>query len=188
MQMSPSGFVMSAPYQRLAGLPPYGPLATSFPRAFAQTGREGMVVEFTTRDGQTWIGNFRPGNGGADGLYEHPSGRGVVVVSAGTLYIVDPDDRHADIYLDGVMAVWEYWGDLIVDWAGIAFGRLGPKGFIWRTRRVSWDGFDRTSVEGDRLLGLAWSPLGGPEWVPFVVDLNTGEVEGGNYDGPEIAF
>jgi hypothetical protein len=39
-------------------------------------------------------------------------------------------------------------------------------------------------IENDKILGQAWSPLDDREY-PFAVNLATGSVEGGSYNGPE---
>lgn len=62
---------------------------------------------------------------------------------------------------------------------GLAFLRIGPSGVLWRTRRISWDGFMAIEVGANRMTGLAWSPVD-DEWVPFSVHLATGQVEGGS--------
>lgn len=49
----------------LKGLPPYGPMAISFPEELGKKGQEGMVVEFQTNK-ETWVGNFRQGLGKVD--------------------------------------------------------------------------------------------------------------------------
>jgi hypothetical protein len=62
---------------------------------------------------------------------------------------------------------------------GLAFARLGPKGLLWHTRRISFDGFDQVQLDGDRLTGLAWAPI--DDWRPFSVDIRSGRSHGGAY-------
>ena len=52
-----------------------------------------------------------------------------------------------------------------------AVRRLGPKGLVWHTRRLSWDGFDQLRIVDGQLRGLAWAAF---EWREFRVELSTG--------------
>lgn len=167
------------------GLPAYGPRATSIPAGWGHGAREGMVVEFVTDTGETWIGNFEPGLGGADDVRRHPNGRDVLVIAAGTMWVVDPDRRVAAEASPAVFAVWPVRDpdSLVMSTHDLAFFRLGPKGVVWHTRRVSWDGFRDVHVSPTEITGLAWAPWE-PEWSPFTVDLRTGRAQGGSYNGP----
>jgi len=71
-----------------------------------------------------------------------------------------------------------------MSWQGLAFVRLGAEGRTWHTRRISWDGFKQVQLSSTKISGLAWAPWD-PEWTPFTVDLRTGRVEGGSYNGPD---
>lgn len=175
-------------FRRLQGLPPYGPIATGFPEQWASLGGEGLVVEFAGANGTTWVGNFRPGLGGLDAVRWHPSRAQVLVVSAGALWCVDPDSRSAEEIEPAVFNIWELEsGDLLIDDQGLALVRLGGSGVVWRTRRISWDGFQNVQLEAEQLVGEAWSPIE-DRWLPFSVDLETGRVGGGSYTGPEMHF
>ncbi len=166
----------------LSGLPPYGPMATPFPREWGRLGREGMVVEFHGEAG-TWVGNFQPGLGGLDRAALHPDGRHAVVISGGDLWVVDPNDRTAQQLLPAIESAFEVhdpdgW---IYSRQGLALARLGPAGLIWHTRRLSWDGFDELAISGYEMKGLAYSPLD-DRWHPFRVDIRSGASQGGSYD------
>ena len=175
-------------FRRLQGLPAYGSLAVGFPSEWASLGREGLVVEFAGADGTTWVGNFRPGLGGLDAARSHPNGALVLVASAGALWCVDPDSRFAEQIAPAVCEIWELEsGDLLFDTQGLAFVRLGRAGVVWHTRRISWDGFQDIQLEAEHLNGEAWSPIE-DRWLPFSIDLKTGRVAGGSYNGPEMHF
>src|SRR5437899_12361110 len=47
-------------------------------------------------------------------------------------------------------------------------------------QHLSWDGFKNITITGNELSGFAWRP-GENDWVPFRVDLRTGDAEGGSY-------
>lgn len=52
----------------------------------------------------------------------------------------------------------------------------------WRSRRISWDGMWDLRIENDKVKRSAWSPFDDREH-PFAIDLRTGAVEGGSYNG-----
>jgi hypothetical protein len=126
-------------------------MAAGFPEEWAHLGREGLVVEFAGTGGATWVGNFRPGLGGLDDVRWHPNGMQVLVASAGALWCVNPDSRAAEELAPAVFKIWELEnGDLLIDDQGLAFVRLGRSGVVWRTQRISWDGFQNVCLETKR--------------------------------------
>jgi hypothetical protein len=165
----------------LQGLPAYGALPAAFPAEWGRLGREGTVVEFKTASA-TWVGNFRPGLGGLELAQLHPNKRDAVVVAAGDLWVVDAPSRSAELVLPAIDTAWEVrnpegW---IFSRQSLALARFGPKGLVWHTKRLSWDGFDQLSVGQSEVTGLAWSPSD-EEWHPFRVDLFTGRSAGGSF-------
>lgn len=172
---------MFSGFKLLLGLAPYGPLATAFPSEWGRPGREGVVVEFDSAAG-LWVANFRPGLGGLKVVFPHPNGRDAVVIASGDRWVVNPRQRSAELLLpaiDSLLEVQEPNG-WILSRQGLALARLGPEGLLWHTRRLSWDGFDQLRIEGDEVLGLAWSPFD-DQWRAFRVDLRTGRSSGGTY-------
>jgi len=175
-----------ARFEVLPGLLPYG----DSPEAFTATGqgrhREGYVVRFEPDGAESWVGNFQRGQSSLDLVCDHPNGRELIVVAGGQGYVVDPADK----------AKREYWGGqieavipvpelgIVVFGNGLWFEAVGPSGHCWATRRISWDGMQKVRSEGLRLLGEAWYPMADGHWVPFEVDIASGECLGGSYDGP----
>ena len=88
----------------LPGLPAYGPMPMAFPPEWGHFGREGTVVEFETDEG-VWAGNFQSGLGGLQFAGPHPNGINVVVIAAGDLWIVNPDERTAVRMLPSLQAI-----------------------------------------------------------------------------------
>ncbi len=173
-------------FRQLPGLPPYGPRALTFPEQWGLGAREGLVVEFTPDEGETWVGNFQPGIVGVDQALSHPNGRDVIVISNGALWIVNPATRIAS---EIASAMIDYWhvsdpDGYVFNKQGLAFIRLSAQGVVWNSRRISWDGFRCLKLEGHRLSGLAWTPID-DAWLPFTLDLRAGRVEGGSYSGPD---
>ena len=174
-------------FRRLPGLPPHGPVAVTFPPQWGAGAREGLVVEFARDAGGRWVGNFQPGIGGVDDVRSHPNGRDVLVISNGSLWIVNPVTRTADEVASAVFDVWAVTDPdgYLLNNQGLGFLRLSADGVLWRSRRISWDGFSDLRFEGDRLVGKAWSPVE-DAWLPFELDVQSGKVEGGSYTGPAM--
>jgi hypothetical protein len=170
----------------LPGLPPYGPLPAAFPARWGTSGRQGTVVEFRTADG-SWVANFQPGIAGIDLAEVHPNGRDAVVVASGDLWLVNTEARTAECLLpaiDSVLAVDNPKGWVFTR-QGLAFARLGPGGILWHTKRLSLDGFSQVRVEGDRIVGLAWTGID-DQLEPFEVELSTGRSRGGGFANDDI--
>jgi hypothetical protein len=174
-------------FEVLPGLPPYGPLALPFPASGESNHHEGFVVRFFPTESESWVGNFQPGLTRFSEALAHPDGRHVVVISGGQAYIVDPQRRESAMELGGCHFVSTLQpGDLLVLVSPIDLTALGPEGPLWRTQRISYDGLRALAVNDEILRGEAWSPRGVDDtWVPFEVNLKTGAVAGGSYDGPD---
>jgi len=180
-------------FRILPGLPPYGPMAETFPPEAARRGIEGFVVEFEHENAR-WVGNFVGGWGGFTGVLAHPNGAAWLVVTGGDLWYVDPRTRQAEPAGSGVQAAWpvsEPEG-YVFDRSGVAFCRIDAGGLRWQTRRLSWDGFRNVTLGVDTLRGEAYTPVDAEQmWHPFEVTLHTGESTGGAfafYDDPTLPF
>lgn len=173
-------------FRILAGLPPLGDLAVSFPPDWGKLAREGLVVEFVGDDEVTWVGNFRPGIGGLEGVRQHPNGKNVLVISSGDTWVVNPTTREATEIAGAVDALWTVSDPegVVLSLQGLALLRISSEGIVWQTRRISWDGFAEVEVSSAEVTGVAWSPFS-EAWVPFVVNLRTGQASGGSYLEPD---
>ncbi len=170
-------------FRVLPGLPPYGPLALAFPASFGRTGQEGYVIEFCPDTSAAWVGNFRRGWGGYEGVCLHPNGSDVVVVASGDGYVVNPRTRELKGEIPGhIDYLWQVSNPsgFVYDRQGLAFVRIGPGGVYWHSRRLSWDGFRDVAFSVERIAGLAWEPPD-DRWCPFEVELATGHSKGGSY-------
>jgi hypothetical protein len=173
-------------FEILPGLPPYGDL----PEPFSSTGhgshREGYVVRFNPEAAAPWVGNFQPGHTSFYDVLPHPSGREFMVVAGGQGYVVDPNDRSKKVFVGGwieIALLLPQWNGLLLG-DGLQFELITPAGLQWRSRRISWDGMQNLRLEGMLLFGEAYDPAGDC-WMPFKLDLCTGEFTGGSYYGPE---
>lgn len=167
-------------YEILKGLPPYGPPAEPFPGKRGMHS-EGFVVRFNSDNGESWVGNFQPGSGGCDSVFEHPDQAHFLVISGGTGYVINPLTRGCSGRFGGsintVFAIPEL--NILVFGDGIRFEAIGPKGRVWLSNRVSWDGMRDLSVDGLVLRGAAWDIS--DQWIPFELDLLDGKFVGGSY-------
>ncbi len=169
----------------LPGLPGVGGL----PRQFSATGqgmhREGLVVEFGADEPPTsarWVGNFQPGRARFSAVFTDAEGLEATVLAGGQGYRVN--------VVTGAL-LGEFGGDiesaievpclgcvLFFSPTDVELHRRGSSA-VWRSRRISWDGFRNLSLQGDELKGEAW--MFDDTWHPFTVALATGVVEGGSY-------
>ena len=174
-----------ATFEVLHGLPPYG----DWPEGFTATGqgrhREGYVVRFNPDGPASWVGNFQPGRSSFEEVLLHPNGRELVVIAGGQGYMVDPNHWAKREYFGGQIEVALQVPELssVVFGNGLWFDSLGPDGWQWRSVRISWDGMQELRRDGLRLLGQAWNPLE-DHWLPFELDLRSGQFTGGSYNGP----
>jgi hypothetical protein len=165
------------------GLPAYGPRALSFPDANAF--QEGLVVTFTNTNGDLWTGNFRRGCGRLDAVRDELGPNATIVVSQGDTYCVDVDSRAVKELTGPVEYIHYDPGQRsIVLGNGLWFESINASGTLWQTPRISWDGMRSVRCDGQKIKGEAYSPLGLPDWMPFELDLASGTVCGGSYNGP----
>ncbi|HEX4822942.1 MAG TPA: hypothetical protein VFV19_01380 [Candidatus Polarisedimenticolaceae bacterium] len=176
-------------FEILPGLPGKGPRAKPFSATQKAWLQAGYVVQFTPKSGNSWVGNFQPGPGGATKIVLHPDGTKVVVVTSGQMYVVDPDARTASV-VPGIVLQLHAVADpplLVSDDQGIQFQAFGPEGVRWRTRRISWSGFRKVVLSDGKLTAEA-SNVTGDTWERFEVDLRTGRTTGGTYQLGDAAL
>jgi hypothetical protein len=164
----------------LSGLPGYGELPEQFSSSGMGEHSEGFVVRFFgSGDQASWVGNFQRGLTQLDAALEHPGGSSVVVVAGGECYVVDVGNRSLIDTFGGtfetLIRVPEK--NIIVFGSSIHFEAIGTSGRTWRSGRISWDGIRSLKLEGSTLKGEAWSYE--DIWLPFALDVNSGECKGG---------
>ena len=173
-------------WEVLPGLPAYGDPALPFSATGLGLHREGFVVRFQV-GGSTWTGNFQRGFGGCETVLLHPNGRDVIVLAGGTAYVVHPGTRALRRIFGGdIQFAAQIPGDAaVVVGNGLWFESVPPEGEGWRTRRISWDGMRKIRFVDASLVGEAYTPMG-DAWYPFAVDVESGNVTGGSYNGPDL--
>ena len=141
------------------------------------------MIEVRSSESESWVGNFVRGMTRFDWVGMHPNESDVLVVAGGQGYLIRPDTRSlASTFggeIEGVIQ-YEPRGALVFNHEGLHFESLGPDGVQWKSRRISWDGFDDIVIRGSVLSGQAWDALH-DTWRPFRLDLDTGEVMGGAF-------
>jgi hypothetical protein len=141
-----------------------------------------MVVEFSPPAAGSWVGNFQRAIGSYSGAVAHPNARDVIVVAGGEGYVVDPATAELKAtFGGGIEGLWVTESQLVIlNDGGIRFSALGESDWRWHTQRLSWDGFERVTIDGPRILGQAWDAID-QCWLPFSIDLATGASQGGAY-------
>jgi hypothetical protein len=183
-----------ARFKILPGLPGTGPQPISFPPKSKAEYSEGLVVQFFAEKVPAWIGNFATGLlvGRPDSVFECHDGRRVLVVSGGDAWVVDPEDpgsaQQVDNWTTQVIDVPEH--KLLILGNPVSFLGLGPQGLVWKSQRISWDGFRGLAVDGAVLTGESWTPMDrNNPWIRFRLDITNGQHQGGAYDknAPQIS-
>jgi hypothetical protein len=104
-----------------------------------------------------------------------------LVIAGGEIYEVDPRRREpvdpTNCCVTDILTVSEL-NCLIFVRNHTSLMRWDATGMRWDTGRISGDGFSNLRVEGGRVLGEAWTAPS-DEWLPFAVDLDTGDASGG---------
>jgi RimJ/RimL family protein N-acetyltransferase len=171
-------------YEILPGLPPYGPEALAFSASGMGTHSEGFVIRFHSGSEGSWVGNFQPGLSDLYAVIPHPDSKRQVVIAGGQAYVIDPEEP----------SIWNHFGGQITfaqpiaELNAVLFGNdlwfelLGPDRMIWQSRRISWDEMRDMNIKDLKLSGRAWRF--DETWHDFSVDLVSGAVQGGSYDGP----
>ncbi len=170
-------------FKILPGLPGTGEPAETFSPTAKRLHSEHFVVEFSGPSWPSWVGNFEAGTFGANAVFAHPTHRDLaVVIAEGLGYVVELETRTLVRSFGGQIADVFSLPDreAMIFGNGLWFECHGPEGLRWTTRRISWDGMTELALDGVRLRGQAYSPLG-DTWSPFELDVDTGEVEGGSY-------
>jgi hypothetical protein len=174
------------PFEILPGLPGTGPVPYRFGDRRLNRFREGFVVRFYRHSDGPWVGNFDGGWGATSGVFAHPDGRHCIVIAAGVCYVIDPETTALQEQFGGDIDEVIPAPDrpLLILVSPIDALGYGEHGLLWRTRRLSWDGWSDLRIAGDLLVGQAWDCINDC-WMPFEVDLATGVSRGGCLNTPD---
>lgn len=120
------------------------------------------------------------------GLHACPNPDELCAVAGGYAYIIDTahPERSTHIAQKPVIEIRPLREHKLLLFTGFhSITAWGEHGLAWESARLSWEGIRITGVEGERLHGLGWNMLTDKE-VPFTLDLNTGNHEGGGFTPP----
>jgi hypothetical protein len=171
-------------FKVLGGLPPYGPSPEQFTVGSKRTHTEGLAIEFEPAGGEPWVANFQCGLTAYSNVVAHPNGQDLVIIAGGVGYVVRPQGRKLiATFGGGVLGLWSIPGFnfLVFNDGGVAFSALGTEGWCWKTRRISWDGFEAIEIAEKTIYGRAWNAVL-QCWEPFRIEIATGLVQGGAYN------
>lgn len=110
----------------------------------------------------------------------------MVVVAGGAGYLIDAEERRLVREIDpNIQQIWfdEKLRTMIVA-NGLWIEAYDAEKIVWRSRRFSWDGMRSLTQSGAALTGEAFDPMT-DQWLPFSLNLITGDVQGGSYQGPD---
>jgi len=156
---------------------------------------DGLVVQFFPKSRPSWTANFTPGLlvGRPDVAFECHDGNHVLVISGGDAWLIDPENPHKSVQIDNwtteIIDVPEH--KMFILGTPVSFAGLGANGVLWKSQRISWDGFRKLSIAGGYLTGESYTPMDRAKpWVGFRLDITNGHHEGGAYDKhtPQMGF
>jgi len=155
-----------------------------FPGASTEGGKDGLIVEVCVEKAPKWLGTFAFGTlspKGMSGIFTTPDPNRLCVVSRGSGFLVaaaDPN-KWAMVRAVPIVDVRPVVAQGILVFATltdlVAYNEAGIK---WRTKRLAWDGLTLTGVTETVIAGTFYD-IRKEARGTFVVDLTTGEHEGG---------
>lgn len=167
----------------LKGLPVYGEMPLSFPKPNAF--REGLVVEFSPDRGGRWVGNFESGpTNGVNSVHGEFGPSYVYVFSGGAGYVVDIGSRNLVAELNFGFLWVEFVEEcgILLACNDLWFEAFAGSQRKWQSPRLSWDGMRNIRRSGAKVTAETYHIDG--SWHPVTLDVATGKVVGGSYDGP----
>ena len=141
--------------------------------------REGYVVQFNPPGAAAWVGNFQPGATLLYRIIEEPGNETVLVIAGGQGYLVNERSGALLAMYDSDIEFVERCAPTTVVGDSLGFTSYLDGRVLWKSRRVSWDGFRNLRVEDGSIFGETW--CFDDTWHSFSVDLLTGQASGGSY-------
>lgn len=155
--------------------------ASFSPKIALETGAKFVLLKVKPDGAEEWIGRFRGGAEGLDGLFATPNPNAFCVVVKGQGYWVSAQEPSAFevirmVPVKQVFAVEDLSALIFVSYTRLS--AYGPRGFMWITEDLSWDGLCILDVSEGKVRGTAWDSPADRD-IPFSVDIATGKAEGG---------
>jgi hypothetical protein len=159
------------------GVHPHPPIY--FPAGTKDGGKDGLLLRFTTSNGNEWSGCFAFGDYELCGVFASPHPDRVCVVSNGTGYWVQVDDPEKSAQLDAlpirdVRIVSDAQIMLVADFTSLS--AIGSDGQLWR-HRVCWDDLRILDIQQGIVFGTGYDPTNSQcDKSQFAVELATGRI------------
>jgi len=103
---------------------------------------EGYVVKFFKDDGTEWVANFDKGPG-LDKVVAYAEENLIVVFAGGTAYVMNPNiEKPIKIFGYSFQHIFQNKGQELVCLDDLGIAVFDPRtSELWRSERISWDGF-----------------------------------------------
>lgn len=171
-------------YEVLESLPHYGQMYIPVTDNGEPFYSEGFPVRFYKSDGTTWVGNFRPGWTGLNKVYDFSEHNKTIVIAGGLGYIMTPEnEKPLSTFGLTINEIFQADTGSLVCADGISILVLDNlTGELWRSERISWDGFQNLVFKDNIISGQSFDPTNSiKEWADFSVNIKTKELVGGSY-------
>lgn len=155
-----------------------------YPREAEEVERGALEIMVRPQEANPFLGTFALGfsdPAAPSGIWSCPNPAWICAVSGGYAYLVDTTNpqRFEQVAYRPVLEIRVLAEQKLLLFAGHhSLLAWGVDGLVWQTGRLSWEGVQILSIDGDTLHGLGWDLMTDHE-VPFTVDLRTGEHSGG---------
>jgi len=171
-------------YEILESLPVYGPMYIPVTKNGEPYYSEGFAVRFYKTDGTNWVANFKPGWTGLNKVFDFPEHDKTIIIAGGLGYIMTPEnEKPLSTFGITINEIFQANNGSLVCADGIyvfVFDNLS--GDIWRSDRISWDGFQNLKFKNNIISGQSYEPSISMEgWTDFSLNIETKELIGGSY-------
>jgi len=171
-------------YEKLEGLPSYGPMYIPISPKGDLFYSEGFVVRFFKSDGSDWVANFAYGWTDFSEIYEYPDRNTVMVIAGGTCYVINPDEEKQKFSFGVTIksVIQSEDKSLVCADNCHIFIFDNENGNLWYSDRISWDGIKDLEIKNNILHGKTYDPTNSfQEWGNFTLDIKTKKIVGGSY-------
>jgi len=145
---------------------------------------EGFPVRFYKSDGTNWVANFRPGWTVLNQVFDFSEHDKVIVIAGGLGYIMTRDkEKPLSTFGLTINEIFQTDNGSLVCADGISILVLDSlTGELWRSERISWDGFQNLAFNDNIISGQSFDPTNSiNEWADFSLNIKTKELSGGSY-------
>lgn len=171
-------------YEILDSLPTYGPMYIPVSDNDELFYSEGFPVRFYKSDGSNWVANFKPGWTGLNKVFDFIEHDKIIVIAGGLGYIMTPEkEKPLSTFGLTINEIFQTDNGSLVCADGISIFILDNlTGNLWKSVRISWDGFQNLELNDNIISGQSFDPTNSiKEWANFSLNIKTKELTGGSY-------